>query len=165
MIGLVVLTRMQYVILWCRPLLAVVALSQGVVGNNLEQVFLTISDGINAFDKFRVLSTTYRGDEPTMMLASLLDHLCPSAPLRAVFVDDLTWSSCQDDRPDVASRTTDPEKGGQFLVCQCYCVPDWIYPSKGSPSTISRRLSELRPSSVGMIVGSDPLLPGPSDFR
>ena len=65
-----------------RGLLEVVAfLPQGVYGKNIDWLFPTISDGPNMFNKFCVLSLTYRNNGYITMLAPLRDHLRPKAPI------------------------------------------------------------------------------------
>jgi len=69
-----------------RELLEVIAFfPQGVDENKIEWLFPTISDGANIFNKFCILSLTYRSNGFVTMLAPLRDYLCPqntmSAPL------------------------------------------------------------------------------------
>ena len=93
---------------YARALLEVVAFfPQGVNEDNLDWLFPTVSDGRNIFDKFCVLSLTYRSGNFVTLLAPLRDYLHPRDPKSSLLL---------------------------YITKECYCSRLLINPNPKYPS-------------------------------
>ena len=90
-----------------RGLLGVIAFfPQGIDENNVEWLFPTLPDTANTFDKFCILSLTYRSDGFVMMLAPLRDYLRPKDPASSPLLR--TTKECYFNRLSVAVDPGNP---------------------------------------------------------
>ena len=129
-----------------RDLLGVIAFfPQGIDERNLDWLFPTVSNRKTVFDKFCVLSLTYRGNGFTTMLAPIRDYLSPqdpqSSPLLCETRDHYFSRLLVDVDPDKPAfggtrwivsedvnvehlldvfTSIDPDRGDSWEVCSCF---------------------------------------------
>ena len=101
-----------------RALLEVVAFfPQGIDENNLKWLFPTISNRENVFDKFCVLSLTYRTNGFVTMLAPLRDYLRPRAPKLSILLR--TVKECYFGRLSVDTNRNEPDiEGTRWIMSE-----------------------------------------------
>ena len=101
-----------------RDLLGVIAfLPQGVNEKNVDWLFPTIPDRRNVFDKFCVLSLTYRSNGFITMLAPLRDYLYPKDPTLSPLLR--TTKECYFNRLSVRLSPDSPGFGeAQWIISE-----------------------------------------------
>ena len=101
-----------------QELLGVVAFfPQGINEENADWLFPTIPNGPDMFDKFCILSLTYRANGFVTMLAPLRDYLCPKDPTSSLLLS--STKECYFSRLSTYIRSNSPSfEESQWIISE-----------------------------------------------